>query len=261
MNKNTKITLAELIRRKEQMLESKKKPKTATLYIKSLGGTITIESPTSDLARDAQDMDNGDAYMVYSCVTEPCRKSKELQTAFECVEPMRSILNGQTEIPNNEDRAGYFVKLKDGKIVLCEDFDTPLGIVSATPAIIGDSGEMHWQGKYVTDDFGRIQYHDVTVPAEIDEDGNIVTEEHSETQPILNPDWNPDREYIPRKDRPEWAAVGCSRLACKQDKSNYRAKFVAGKSACHALGMCESYIKRNTSKCKRKCKRIYELHR
>ena len=61
MNKNTKITLAELIRRKEQMLESKKKPKTATLYIKSLGGTITIESPTSDLARDAQDMDNGDA--------------------------------------------------------------------------------------------------------------------------------------------------------------------------------------------------------
>lgn len=85
MNKNTKITLAELIRRKEQMLESKKKPKTATLYIKSLGDTITIESPTADLARDAQDMDNGDAYMVYSCVTEPCLKSKELQTAFENV--------------------------------------------------------------------------------------------------------------------------------------------------------------------------------
>ena len=110
--------------------------------------------------------------------------------------------------PNNEDRAGYFVKLKDGKIVLCNDFDTPLGIVSATPAIIGDSGEMHWQGKYVTDDFGRIQYHDVTVPAETDEDGNIVTEEHIETQPILNPDWNPEQEYIPRKDRPEWSAVG-----------------------------------------------------
>ena len=93
MNKNTKITLAELIRRKEQMLESKKKPKTATLYIKSLDGTITIESPTADLARDAQDMDNGDAYMVYSCVTDPCLKSKELQTAFECVEPMEIVEN------------------------------------------------------------------------------------------------------------------------------------------------------------------------
>ena len=91
MNKNTKITLAELIRRKEQMLESKKKPKTATLYIKSLDGTITIESPTADLARDAQDMDNGDAYRVYSCVTDPCLKSKELQTAFECAEPMEIV--------------------------------------------------------------------------------------------------------------------------------------------------------------------------
>ena len=91
MNKNTKITLQELIRRKEQMLESKKKPKTAELYIKSLDGTITIESPTSALARDAQEMDNGDAYMVYSCVVEPCLKSKELQTEFGCVDPMEIV--------------------------------------------------------------------------------------------------------------------------------------------------------------------------
>ena len=91
MDKNTKITLQELIRRKEQMLESKKKPKTASLYIKSLGGTITIESPTAALARDAQEMDNGDAYMVYSCVTEPCLKSKELQTEFGCVDPMEIV--------------------------------------------------------------------------------------------------------------------------------------------------------------------------
>ena len=91
MNKNTKITLQELIRRKEQMLESKKQPKTATLFIKSLGGTITIESPTAALARDAQEMDNGDAYMVYSCVVEPCLKSKELQTEFCCVDPMEIV--------------------------------------------------------------------------------------------------------------------------------------------------------------------------
>ena len=91
MDKNTKITLQELIRRKEQMLESKKQPKTAMLYIKSLDGTITIESPTAALARDAQEMDNGDAYMVYSCVTEPCLKSKELQTEFGCVDPMEIV--------------------------------------------------------------------------------------------------------------------------------------------------------------------------
>lgn len=93
MNKTTKITLEELIRRKEQMLESKKKPKTETLYIKSLDGTITIESPTAAMAREAQDMENGDAYMVYSCVTEPCLKSKELRDAFGCVEPMEQFKN------------------------------------------------------------------------------------------------------------------------------------------------------------------------
>ena len=91
MKHTTKITLQELLRRKEQMLEDKKKPKTATLYVKSLDGTIQIESPTSALAREAQDMENGDNYMVYSCVTEPPLKSKELQEAFGCVEPMEIV--------------------------------------------------------------------------------------------------------------------------------------------------------------------------
>ena len=91
MNKHTKITLDELLKRKEQMFESKKKKKTGTLYIKSLDGTITIEAPTADLARDAQELDTGDVYMVYSCVTEPCLKSKELQQAFDCVEPMEIV--------------------------------------------------------------------------------------------------------------------------------------------------------------------------
>ncbi|MCR4719778.1 MAG: hypothetical protein K5768_09140 [Firmicutes bacterium] len=110
--------------------------------------------------------------------------------------------------PESEDRTGYFVRLSGDKIIKCDDFETPLGIVSATPAIVGDSGEMHWQGKFVTDDFGRVQYHDVVVPAELDEEGNVLIEEHIESQPILNPEWNAETKYIPRKDRPEWATVG-----------------------------------------------------
>jgi len=86
-----KITLDELLRRKEQMLEAKQKPKTAELFVKSLGGTITVESPTAALARDAQDMENGDVYVVYQCVVEPCLKAKELQTAFACVEPLEIV--------------------------------------------------------------------------------------------------------------------------------------------------------------------------
>lgn len=110
--------------------------------------------------------------------------------------------------PEVEDRTGYFVKLSGEKIVKCGEFEKPLGIVSATPAIIGDSGEMHWKNKYVTDDFGRIQYHDVIVPAEYDDDMNLISEEHMERQPVLNPEWNCYEEYVPRKKRAEWSPVG-----------------------------------------------------
>ena len=109
---------------------------------------------------------------------------------------------------NAEDRVGYFVKLVGEKITKCDEFDEPLGIVSATPAIVGDSGELHWKDKFVTDDFGRIQYHDVIIPEEKDEEGNIIIEEHIETQPVLNPQWNADEVYIPRKERKEWSPVG-----------------------------------------------------
>ena len=91
MNKNTKITLQELISRKEQMLESKNKLKTKELYVSSLDGTITVECPTSAMAKEAQEMDNGDSYMVYQCVKEPNLKSKELRDAFGCVEPMEIV--------------------------------------------------------------------------------------------------------------------------------------------------------------------------
>lgn len=110
--------------------------------------------------------------------------------------------------PDAEDRVGYFVKLNGEKIVKCGEFDKPLGIVSATPAIIGDSGEMHWKGKFLTDEFGRVQYHDVVIPAEYDEEMNLISEEYIERQPILNPEWNSSEAYIPRKERPEWSPVG-----------------------------------------------------
>ncbi|WP_078430407.1 peptidase G2 autoproteolytic cleavage domain-containing protein [Alkalihalobacterium alkalinitrilicum] len=41
-----------------------------------------------------------------------------------------------------------------------------------------------------------------------DNEGNIIVPEYTETQPILNPEWNPKEEYIPRMKRPEWVPVG-----------------------------------------------------
>lgn len=120
--------------------------------------------------------------------------------------------------PENEDRAGLFVTLDGDKIRLASDFEEfVLGVVSAAPAVIGDTGELHWSGKFLTDNFGRVLYEPVTVPAEYDkynEDGtpaenaSIIKEETVENQPVINPDWDSLQEYIPRSKRKEWAAVG-----------------------------------------------------
>ncbi len=88
MNKATKLTLTELLRRKEQMLAARKTKKTLDLYVKSLDATITIEEPDGALCCDANDMEpgEGDKYMCYECVKEPNLKSKDAQEAFGCAE-------------------------------------------------------------------------------------------------------------------------------------------------------------------------------
>ena len=88
MNKATKLTLAELLRRKEQMIASKKIKKTMDLYIKSIDSVITIEEPDGALCRDANDMEAG-------------LKSKEVQDAFGCAVPMDiiEIIFAPGEIP------------------------------------------------------------------------------------------------------------------------------------------------------------------
>ena len=103
MNKATKLTLAELLRRKEQMIASKKIKKTMDLYIKSIDSVITIEEPDGALCRDANDMEagEGDKYMCYECIKEPDIKSKEVQDAFGCAGPMDivEIIFAPGEIP------------------------------------------------------------------------------------------------------------------------------------------------------------------
>ncbi len=90
MDKRTKLTLAELMKRKEQMLSAKKTKKTQDLYVKSLDAVITIEEPSGTLCRDANDMDagEGDKYMCFECIKEPNLKSQEIQESFGCTEPM-----------------------------------------------------------------------------------------------------------------------------------------------------------------------------
>ncbi|PAB57931.1 peptidase G2 autoproteolytic cleavage domain-containing protein, partial [Anaeromicrobium sediminis] len=112
-------------------------------------------------------------------------------------------------IDGNPIDVGYCVALVGDKIRKANSKDEYiLGITSATPAIIADGGEMRWKYKYVIDEWGRVQYEDVVVPAEKDKDGKVIIPKRTETRPILNPEYDNTKEYIPRSKRPEWVAVG-----------------------------------------------------
>ena len=99
--------------------------------------------------------------------------------------------------PVAEDRIGLLVALEGDKIRLTQIGDDVLGIVSGTAAIVGDSGSMEWAKRLLTDDYGRIIYEMIE-----NDEGEL------EPMPKINPDYNPDLEYIPRSERPEWATVG-----------------------------------------------------
>ena len=103
MNKNTKLTLAELLRRKEQMIESKKTKKTLDLYVKSIDAVITVAEPDGALCRDDNDMEpgEGDKYMCYECIVEPNLKDAEVQKQFGCTNPMDivDVIFAPGEIP------------------------------------------------------------------------------------------------------------------------------------------------------------------
>ena len=49
-----------------------------------------------------------------------------------------------------------------------------IGVVSATPAMVADASDLRWHNLFVTDEWGRVQYHEVTVPEVKDEEGNVL---------------------------------------------------------------------------------------
>ena len=110
---------------------------------------------------------------------------------------------------SDEDRVGYFVTLDGEKIrIATEEEDYILGIVSATPSIIGNSYDDQWIGREIRDEWGRIIYEEVEIEEEREEEGNILQEARKEMQPKLNKDYDNSKEYIGRSQRKEWSAVG-----------------------------------------------------
>lgn len=134
------------------------------------------------------------------------------------------------ENSENEDRVGYFVTLDGTKIRKANSNDNYiLGIISVNPSVIGDSYQDDWNEKYITDEWGRIQYHYVDVPAVVNKNGEEVKPARQDYVPVINPKWNPEEEYTPREKRKEWSAVGMmGKLLVRDD------------GTCQVNGYCKS---------------------
>ena len=119
----------------------------------------------------------------------------------------------------NEDRAGKFVTLDGDKIRLANEKDTYiLGVVSGNASVIGDSYADQWAYMYEQDVFGRPIYETVTIPEKRDENGDLIVEEHTEEQLKVSSKYDSEKKYIPRNERPEWAAIGLlGKLVCLDD--------------------------------------------
>jgi hypothetical protein len=140
--------------------------------------------------------------------------------------------------PSDKDHVGQFVSLVAGKIVL--DGSNIIGIISGTPAIIGNGAPNHWHKMYLRDKHKRqikVSYDLIEWVDEWGDEqyiyddlaGNLYNEYPQPTSvngilstktpignvkrtkiktPKINPDFDISQEYIPREDRKEWDIVG-----------------------------------------------------
>ncbi|MCB4457198.1 DUF2793 domain-containing protein [Leisingera sp. McT4-56] len=91
--------------------------------------------------------------------------------------------------PGAEDRRGISVVLEGARIRPADPGEPPAGVISASPAVIGDGDMGGWKGRWQRDDYGALL-------------------RDAEGRPLENPAYDPARAYLPREARPEWALVG-----------------------------------------------------
>jgi hypothetical protein len=91
--------------------------------------------------------------------------------------------------PQGEDRRGLAVVLEGEKIRPAQPGEAPVGVISASPAVIGDGDMGEWKHRWQRDAYGSLQ-------------------RDAEGQPVANPAYDPQQPYLPRSQRPEWALAG-----------------------------------------------------
>lgn len=83
-----KLTLEALIAKKDAALSRKKR--TAELFVEGLGGTVTIQAPSPSLLADVFEMHDadGDRYLIYRSVVDPCLSDSGVMEAYGASDPM-----------------------------------------------------------------------------------------------------------------------------------------------------------------------------
>jgi len=128
----------------------------------------------------------------------------------------------------NEIPVGTIVELVGSKIKVCENSENAIGVISANPGIIGNSdggaGD-EWVGKYEKDEWGTPLYesHELELPSKVDEEGKVSTKKHRIQRRKLSKEFDADKEYLTREERPEWnkvALLGQVRILNKQEIPN-----------------------------------------
>ncbi|WP_271881913.1 peptidase G2 autoproteolytic cleavage domain-containing protein [Phaeobacter italicus] len=91
--------------------------------------------------------------------------------------------------PEGEDRRGLCVVLVGERIRVARAGECPVGVISATPSVVGGSDGERWIGHLLRDAYGAVR-------------------RDAAGQPQRNPAHDPNRPHVPRSRRAEWAMVG-----------------------------------------------------
>tara|TARA_R110001592_G_scaffold317875_4_gene594862 strand:+ start:2758 stop:4842 length:2085 start_codon:yes stop_codon:yes gene_type:complete len=128
-------------------------------------------------------------------------------------------------LEGNEIPLGTVVELVGRKIKVCENSENAIGVISANPGVIGNSDggtSNEWVGKYEKDEWGTTLYesHELDLPSKVDEEGNTSIKKHKMQRRKLSKEFDGDKEYLTREERPEWnkvALLGQVRILNKQE--------------------------------------------
>lgn len=129
-------------------------------------------------------------------------------------------------------KPGIIIALEKDKIREAKAGEDFIGVVSKTAAIrLGDT-PFFWNKRFLTDEWGGLQYKKEKDPLWIPRDGETEDDHPLIEVPVENPDYIPEKKQIPRSQRPhEWTLVGLmGQVYVRCDKTVDSGDFIAPKT-------------------------------